>query len=401
MTELTMKPNTPTAEAPLLPPLQQKSERNMGVELFRIVSMILVILLHVMGHGGVRTYSEYLSTNYQVAWFLETVGYCSVNCYAIISGFANVKTKFKFRRFIFLWVETVVLIAAITAIVHFFVPSVEVQKEWWISGLLPLSHRELWYLCAYFFMFPLIPLLNKGLLSLNRWQHIAIIIWLQVPTIFKLIMHTDNYNLGGGYSTIWLICLYVLGAYFRIYGAPKWAKWFVTLPVFFLSVFVAWFKMIYIEKQAELGLIAEDSVKYDYRDDLISYVSPCMVIMATMLLIFFMQIKIKGRPVKLLIANFAKATWGVFVLHVCSAGWYWDELWHSFRKFSEFPTWKMVLYSFGVVAAIWFVTSIITLFKNCIFEVLRIDKGINLLCDLPAKIVERIKEKRSRVEIEE
>ncbi len=401
MTELTMKPNTPTVQAELLPATPQKSERNMGVELFRIVSMILVILLHVMGHGGVRTYATHLSTNYQVAWFLETLGYCSVNCYAIISGFANVKTKFKFRRFIFLWVETVVLIATITAIAHFFIPSVEVQKEWWISGLLPLSHRELWYLCAYFFMFPLIPLLNKGLLSLSRWQHIAIIIWLQVPTLFKLIMHSDNYGLGGGYSTIWLICLYVLGAYFRIYGAPKWAKWFVTLPVFFLSAFVAWFKMIYIEKQYDLGLIEKDSVIYDYRDDLVSYVSPCMVIMATMLLIFFMQLKIKGKPIKLLIANFAKATWGVFVLHVCSAGWYWDELWHSFRKFSDFPTWKMVLCSFGVVAAIWFVTSIITMFKNCMFDLLRIDKGINLLCDLPAKMVERVKEKRSGVEIEE
>ncbi len=401
MTGLTMKPNAQEVQAEMLPATPQKSERNMGVELFRIVSMMLVILLHVMGHGGVCTYTEDLSTNYQVAWFLETLGYCSVNCYAIISGFANVKTKFKFRRFFFLWLETVVLILSLTAIVHFFVPSIQVEKEWWLGAVLPLTRRELWYLCAYFFMFPLIPLLNKGLLSLNRWQHIAIIVWLQVPTIFKLIMHKDNYTLGGGYSTIWLICLYVLGAYFRIYGAPKWAKWFVTLPTFFLAAFVAWFKMIYIEKQAELGLILEDSVKYDYRDDLISYVSPCMVIMATMLLIFFMQLKIKGRPIKLLIANFAKATWGVFVLHVCSAGWYWDELWHSFRKFSDFPTWKMVLCSFGAVLGIWFVTSIMTMFKNCMFDLLRINKGINFLCDLPAKLVERMKEKRSRVGIEE
>ena len=400
MTELTMKPNAQEVQAEMLPATPQKSERNMGVELFRIVSMMLVILLHLMGHGGVLGYSEHLSANYEVARFFETLGYCAVNCYAIISGFANVKTKFKFRRFIFLWLETVVLIATITALVHFFVPSVEVQKEWWISGLLPLSHRELWYLCAYFFMYPLIPLINKGLLSISRWQHIAIIIWLQVPTLFKLIMHEDNYGLGGGYSTIWLICLYVLGAYFRIYGAPKWAKWFVTLPAFLLSAFVAWFKIIYIEKQADLGLIAKDSEQYDFRDNLVSYVSPCMVIMAVMLL-FFMQLKIKGKPIKLLIANFAKATWGVFVLHVCSAGWYWDELWHSFRKFSDFPTWKMVLACFGAVLAIWFVTSIITMFKNCIFDVLRIDRGINYLCDLPAKLVKLIKEKRIRIVIED
>ena len=384
----------PAPQAELLPATGQKSERNMGVELFRIVAMILVILLHMMGHGGVRGYSEHLSTNYLVARFLETIGYCSVNCYAIISGFANVKTKFKFRRFFHLWLETVVLILALTAIAHFFIPSIEVQKEWWISGLLPLTKRELWYLCAYFFMFPLIPILNKGLLSLTRGQHIAVIIWLQVPTIFKLIVHKDNYGMGSGYSTIWLICLYVIGAYFRIYGAPKWAKWFVTLPAFFLSAFVAWYKMIYAEKQFAAGLLEKESDLYQYRDDLISYVSPCMVIMAISLLVFFMQIKIKGKPAKVIIANLAKATWGVFVLHVCSAGWYWDKLWHSFRAYADYPTWKMVVWSLGAVLDIFLVTALFTLAKIYLFKLLRIDKGIELLADLPGKLLAKIKKKQ-------
>jgi len=398
MTDLSIKKPNQMSEAPTLLPLQQKSERNMGVELFRIVSMMLVILLHVMGHGGVRGYSEHLSTNYQVAWFIETIGYCAVNCYAIISGYANVKTKFKYRRFVHLWVETVVLILAITAIAHFFIPSIEVQKEWWLGALFPLTKRELWYLCAYFFMYPLIPLINKGLLSMNRWQHIATILWLQVPTIFKLIAHKDSYGLGGGYSTIWLICLYVIGAYFRIYGAPKWAKWFVTLPAFFLSAFIAWYKMIYIEKQADLGLIDKDSVQYDFRDDLVSYVSPFMVIMAVMLLLFFMQIKIKDKPLRVIIANVAKTTWGVFVLHVCSAGWEWDKIWHSFREYADYPTWKMVVWSLGAALAIFWVTSLFTLGKIYLFKLLRIDRGIEFLADLPGKLIARIKAQHTHPE---
>ncbi len=386
MTALKTKPE---AQAELLPSLTQKSERNMGVELFRIVSMLLVILLHVMGHGGVYTYADPLSTNYTVAWFLETVGYCSVNCYAIISGFANVKTKFKFRRFIHLWLETVVLILAMTAIAHFFIPSLEVQREWWRSAIFPMSTRELWYICAYFLLFPLMPLLNKGLHAISRWQHVVIILWLQVPTVVKLIMHKDSFGVSGGYSTIWLISLYVIGAYFRMYGAPKWAKWFVTLPSFLLCALAAWFKMIYIEKQEALGLVEKDSVLYQFRDDLISYVSPLMVIMSVMLLLFFMQLQIKGKPIKWLIANFAKATWGVFVIHVCSAGWYWDELWHSFRKFADYPTWKMVLCSLGAVAAIYLVTSLFTLGKIYLFKLLRIDKGIELLADLCAKWIKK------------
>lgn len=381
-----------------VPLLEQKSERNMGVELFRIMSMVLVILLHVLGHGGVLGRTEHLSTNYKIAWFLETLAYCSVNCYAIISGFANVKTKFKFRRFVNLWLETVVMILSITAIVHFWVPSVDVPKEWWIAAVLPLLKRELWYFCAYFFMYPLIPLINKGLLSLSRWQHIVIIIWLQVPTIFKLIQHKDNYVLSSGYSAMWLICLYVLGAYFRIYGPPKWGKWFVTLPVFFIAAFVAWFKRIYIEMQFEKGLVEKESIMYDYRDDLISYVSPCMVIMATMLLIFFMQVKIRFKPTKVIISNLAKTTWGVFVLHVCSAGWYWDEFWDAFRVFGEYPAGKMVASVFWAVIKIFMAGAFLTLCKIYIFKWCGIDKLINYLADLPEKLISRKKDKNEKKE---
>lgn len=380
----------------------QKSERNMGVELFRIVSMMLVILLHVMGHGGVRAYSDHLSDNYKITTFLETIGYCSVNCYAIISGFANVKTKFKFRRFAYLWLETVVLILAMTSIAHFFIPTMEIKSEWWISAILPLTKRELWYLCAYFFMFPLIPILNKGLLALNKRQHIAIMLWLQVPTIFKLIQHKDNYVMGGGYSAIWLICLYVLGAYFRIYGAPKWAKWFVTIPVFFIAAFVAWYKKIYFEMQLDIGRLREASLEYENREDLISYVSPCMVIMATMLLLFFMQIKIKYKPTKVIIANFAKATWGVFVLHVCCVGWYWNDVWHSFRKYADYPTGKMLLSVFLTVMAIFFATALFTLGKIYLFKLLRVEKGIDFIADIPGKMIankeEKEREKQRRKE---
>jgi len=53
------------------PPIPVKEERNIGVELFRVVSMILVVLLHVLGHGGVYSSAGALTDNYKVAWFLE------------------------------------------------------------------------------------------------------------------------------------------------------------------------------------------------------------------------------------------------------------------------------------------------------------------------------------------
>ena len=43
--------------------IPQKEERNMGIELFRVVSMLLVVMLHVLGHGGVYSHAGTLTDN--------------------------------------------------------------------------------------------------------------------------------------------------------------------------------------------------------------------------------------------------------------------------------------------------------------------------------------------------
>lgn len=372
----------------------QKEERNMGIELFRVVSMILVVMLHVLGHGGVYSHAGTLTDNYKVAWFLEALAYCSVNCYALISGFANIKSNFKFRRIIYLWLEVVTLNLGMTAVMHFFVPGAVIEQEYWLKAIFPLTTRALWYVCAYFFMFPLIPILNKGLLSLKKWQHILIIFMLQMPIIFRVIMQKDNYVLGSGYSALWLICLYVIGAYFRIYGAPKWAKWYVTLPAFFAATYIAWGYKIKIETQYAEKLIEKDSDLYTNRGILISYISPCMVVMAIALMLFFMQIKIKGKIPKLIISNLGKATFGVFILHVGAAFWYYNDFWKKFNAYAKYDTWKMVLAVIGTALAIYLVASAISLARIYLFKLLRIHQAIDHLAELPSKIKERQEKKK-------
>lgn len=369
--------------------IPQKEERNMGVELFRIVSMILVVLLHVIGHGGVYSYAGRLTDNYKIAWFLYTMAYCCVNCYAMISGYANVKSNFKFRKMVHLWLEVVTLNLGMTAAMHFFVPGAVIETDYWWKAIFPLTMRALWYVCAYFFMFPLIPILNKGLLSLKKYQHIIIIFLLQMPTIFRLIMLKDNYVLGSGYSALWLICLYVIGAYFRIYGAPKWAKWYVTLPTFFIATIIPWAYRMKIEQQYADKLITSDSEIYTNRGILISYISPFMVIMAVSLMMFFMQIKIKGKVPKLIVANLAKATFGVFILHVGAAFWYYTDFWKKFNAYGKYPTWKMLLAVFGSALAIYLVASAISLARIYLFKLIHVDKAIDFFAELPSKIKER------------
>lgn len=59
----------------------------------------------ITDRGGVLAYTSGYREKYCTAWFLETVAYCSVDCYALISGYVNKEHDFKISRFIIRWIE--------------------------------------------------------------------------------------------------------------------------------------------------------------------------------------------------------------------------------------------------------------------------------------------------------
>ena len=359
--------------APVLDARTQKEPRNVGVELLRVVSMMMVVMIHILGHGGVYVNAEALGVNYQIAWYLEVCGYCAVDCYALISGFANIKSNFKWRRLLMLWLEVVTLNAFFTVLAA-LIPAYAanaahaINTDNWLRVFFPLAKKEYWYFNAYVLMFPFLPILNQGILSLGKKRHLAVMLsLLALATGFRLVTGTDQFALGGGYSCLWLMILYVVGAYFRLYGAPKWAKPFVTLPAFFLSAFVAWEWKLRAERQFATGLLEKDSVFYENREYLISYLSPCMVVMAIALLLFFMQIRVERKGARTVITALGKASFGVFVLHVGSAFWDFSWFWWKFASFASMPPVKMTLAVLGATAALYLSLSLISLARIWLF----------------------------------
>ena len=40
--------------------IDRKNTRNYGIDLFRIVAMIMIPILHTLGHGGIETVSSFV-----------------------------------------------------------------------------------------------------------------------------------------------------------------------------------------------------------------------------------------------------------------------------------------------------------------------------------------------------
>ena len=67
--------------------MKTKSEKNYGIELLRVISMIYVMLLHGLGRGGILSNAETGTMYYYVSWFLQVLAYPAVNIFMASSCF--------------------------------------------------------------------------------------------------------------------------------------------------------------------------------------------------------------------------------------------------------------------------------------------------------------------------
>lgn len=83
----------------------ETNKRNLGIDFLRIISMFMVVALHILGNRGILFNTVLYTMNYNLVWLLEILAYCSVNCYALITGYVSTDTKFKYSRIISLWFQ--------------------------------------------------------------------------------------------------------------------------------------------------------------------------------------------------------------------------------------------------------------------------------------------------------
>ena len=67
-----------------------KDSRNYGVDLLRIVSMLGVVTLHILGHGGLLDNAGSFF-EFSALYFLQTLVQPAVDCFILISGYVGYK----------------------------------------------------------------------------------------------------------------------------------------------------------------------------------------------------------------------------------------------------------------------------------------------------------------------
>ena len=87
-------------------PNTEKSSRNYGIDMLRIISMIMVIILHIITKSNFLKMPQSISVKNETVTILRMLCFCAVNVYAIISGFVGyIKSSHKYSSLIHLWAQ--------------------------------------------------------------------------------------------------------------------------------------------------------------------------------------------------------------------------------------------------------------------------------------------------------
>ena len=146
-------------------------------------------------------------------------------------------------------------------------------------------------------------------------------------SILPTIANKDIFVTGKGYSGLWLICLYIIGAYIKLYMKALPIKKWQSMGLYIGCVGVAW-----LWKIVDFGQV---------RSLFIHYTSPFILLAAICLLLFFRDCRF-GPWSRRIIALLSPAAFGVYLIHVNPL--FWEHVMkNAFVDFKTLPPAALVL----------------------------------------------------------
>ena len=290
------------------------TQRDYGIDLLRIISMLMVPIVHVIGQGGILGTAVPFSIQYESAWMLMSFVLVAVNCFILITGYVYYGKETKYYRLATLWIEVLFYSILILLLFYFMFPTEFGFEDVW-KNIIPTFYTKgqfsrYWFFTAYVGMFLISPFVNIALKYFDKKQDLAaflslFIIFSLLPTILNQDM---AFNLNEGYSVLWFVVLYYTGGLLHKYEIFKKLKSNKWLLIYIVCSLISW-SIIYILES--LGLIETGFGLYSFN----CYLSPLYFIGGIALFCVFKNVNITKSSAISLIKFFTPVCFGVYLIH--------------------------------------------------------------------------------------
>ena len=344
------------------------SARNYSLDLLRIISMLGIIGLHMMNAGGMLSAAKEL--NYVMAKGIATLMYCSVNIFAMLTGYLYV-SKVKITSVSVVKLLIVVFFYCVVITASFFIGFNEIfvsDKQLIIFSLFPMLAGRYWYITAYILMFFMIPYINVLLKTISKETFRKMLgilfVLLSVVTTFGL---RDYFKVNNGYSPFWLIFCYLTGAYIKLHGVFKDFSQLKKIILLMINVF-----LILLVEVIFVKLIKHPVSFHEYT-------SPFSYINAIIILEIFLEIKL-NKVAKKIVLSLSASSFGVYIVH-SHILIYDNVISGNLKWFGDVSPVLWLIYFVLINIGIYLFCHICELIRGFIFKLLHVEKFANNIGD--------------------
>lgn len=317
-----------------------KKERNSNLELYRIITMLLIVAHHyVVNSGLLQIMQNSETTNNSIFLYIFGMwGKTGINCFMLITGYFMCKSNITIRKFLKLLLEV-----EFYKIIIYFIFIITGYEAFTLKGciksLLPITSVFSGFTSCFLLFFLCIPFLNILIQNLTKEMHKKLI-------YLSLGIYTILYTLPGIYVSYnyvtWFCVLYFIASYIRIHDfCPKistvqWG-WFSLISVF-LSISSV---LLLINTSHTFWLVSDSNAIFAVTTSVCSFM-------------YFKGVNLKQSKLINLIGG---STFGVLLIHANSdtmRQWLWKD---TLNNVSYFNSETLIFHA---------IASVIIIFAICI-----------------------------------
>ena len=291
--------------------MRNSNDRIIGVDLAKIVAMLLVVAVHVNGFGLPYAGNEPPGLGYLLLRsFMGAIFGACINIFAIASGYVGITSSFKISRMIRLWIQVVFTGLAVLVCLDFFT-DIDVQIKEYLKACIPIAKEEYWYMTAYFMLCFIMPVLNAGIKSLaeNELRNIVLLL-LGVVCVESFVCSVGALGVEGGYSFEWLLVLYMVGAYIRLYDPLNKPKWALLGSACVCAMVAGWMPQVVQKFTFITGVHIPRLFEFG------GYTSPFTVIIALCIFALCLKVRIDSERTRRIVGLLSSTTLGVYLILV-------------------------------------------------------------------------------------
>ncbi|MCM1059376.1 MAG: acyltransferase family protein [Eubacterium sp.] len=322
-------------------------ERNYSIDLLRIISMLLVICCHIYSHGGYKERFIFPDFMWIYTRFFVALACVAVNVFILISGYLTCQSeKFHVSRIVRIYTSSVFI-----SEVCYFIYLLHSHTNFSIVDFIQnLFFGNMWFISQYIALYLFAPFLNKLINSINKKQHLFIILLIYLIGGFTRDLCRYTWvTFSDGYSFMWFIELYFVGAFIRKY-ADAYSPRISTCVYLICGILLTASSILFeVNNLPVISDIYPENHFYRYNS---------IFVLVSAVALFIAFVNMKRKPPVRLIKFITPAVLGVYILH--DNIYMREMLWNSaiYRKITDSVSGASHIFLMPVI--------VITIFAVCV-----------------------------------